>query len=149
LDAADSGLDEFETFPLGFHVGGAGRITDSFAIAGDLGWSRKSQDIFGVDTEVTFTTFSAGPRLYFGDRVTGFVHALLGGIRGKGSVSFLGENVSESATEFMIQPGGGVDIRVSDAVAVRLQGDYQWINAEDSDGNIRFVAAAVFYLGER
>ena len=52
-------------------------------------------------------------------------------------------------TEFMIQPGGGVDIRVGDGFAVRMQGDYQWINAEDSDGNLRFVAAAVFYLGER
>lgn len=149
LDAANEGLDEFANFPLGFHVGGAGRITDFLGIAGDLGWNQKSQDFFGVDTKLSFTTFSGGPRFYFGDRVTGFVHALFGGIRGEASASFEGESESESETEFMIQPGGGVDVRVSDSVAIRAQFDYQWINAEDTDGNVRFVVAAAFYLGER
>ena len=39
--------------------------------------------------------------------------------------------LSGSATEFMIQPGGGVDVRVTDAFALRLQGDYQWVAVED------------------
>ena len=149
LDAADEGLSEFENYPLGFHVGGAARIADFLGIAGDVGWNQKSQDFLGIDTKLSFTTFSAGPRFYFGDRVTGFVHALFGGIRGKASISFAGESESESETEFMIQPGGGVDVRVSDSVAIRAQFDYQWINAEDADGNLRFVVGAAFYLGER
>jgi opacity protein-like surface antigen len=149
LDASNEGLDEFANFPLGFHVGGAGRITDFLGIAGDLGWNRKSQNLFGVDTKLTFTTFSGGPRFYFGDRVTGFVHALFGGIRGDANASFEDQEDSESQTEFMIQPGAGVDFRAGDAVAFRAQFDYQWINAEDTDGNLRFVVAAVFYLGER
>lgn len=32
------------------------------------------------------------PRFYFGDRVTGFVHALFRGIRGEASASFEGES---------------------------------------------------------
>jgi hypothetical protein len=149
LDAADEGLSEFESFPVGFHAGGAGRITDSLGIAGDFGWNRKSHDFEGLDTTLSFTTFAGGPRFYFGDRVTGFVHALFGGIRGAATVSFLGDEESDSETNFMIQPGGGVDIRLGEAAALRLQGDYQWINSEGADGNLRFMVGGVFYLGER
>ena len=149
LDLTDTELDVLANMPLGFVVGGAGRVTDVVGIAGELAWNRKEENLFGFDTRLTVTTYSAGPRLYFGDRVTGFVHALFGGIRAEASVSFLGEEGSESDTELLIQPGGGVDIRAGDHFAVRLQADYQWINAEETDGNLRFVVAAVFYLGER
>jgi hypothetical protein len=106
--------------------------------------------------------------------VTGFVHALVGVIREKATVLepeletiFVEYDYSDLVnpfvhdpfvhdpsperleSAFMIQPGGGVDIRFSGAFAVRLQGDYQWVNAEDTYGNLRFVAGAVFYLGER
>jgi hypothetical protein len=164
LDAADKGLSEFESYPIGFHLGCAGRIADSVGIAGDFGWNRKSRDVDplalrGLDaTEVgdwisklSFTTFAGGPRFYFGDRVTGFVHALFGGSRRAETFSLLGGEASESHTYFMVQPGGGVDIRLGDAAAVRLQFDYQWRgDSEGTDGrNLRFVIGGAFYLGER
>ena len=162
LNSRDLSSDDFDplslaSMPLGFHFGGGARVTDSVGIVGDFGWNRKRESLgneFGtLEAEVSFTTFSGGPRLYFGERVTGFVHVLVGGVRANvdASVDGLGfdEGLSESQTELLIQPGAGVDVRVGESFAVRLQGDYQWINAEDADGNLRFVVAGVFYLGER
>ena len=141
-------IDLEESFPLGFNVGAAGRITDRFGIAGDFGWNQKGdefEDIVSLD--LTVLTFSAGPRIYFGsERVTGFAHALVGIARAEVAASLLGTEESESNSELLVQPGGGVDLGVTEAFAVRLQGDYQWI--KDSDGNFRFVVAAVFQFGK-
>ncbi len=105
----------FSNYPLGFHVGGARRITDSLGIAGDFGWNQKQQVLVGgfaaffegCVCKVSFTTFSGGPRFYFGrNGVAGFVHGLFGGIR-RADFGIVGPS---SETKFMIQPGGGLDI---------------------------------------
>lgn len=48
----------------------------------------------------------------------------------------------------MMQPGGGIDFRVTDWFAIRGQFDYQWfrVGEESTDTSIRFVVAGVVYL---
>jgi hypothetical protein len=144
--------------PLGFYVGGAGRLGRFVAIAGELGWNRKTHfydfepPLTPLERGLSVRTFSIGPRFYFGDRVTVFVHALLGGIRRTSTSSFEGREYSESHSGFMFQPGGGVDFSVSEAVALRAQFDYQigsWYEAEDPVASMRFVVGGVVYLGKR
>jgi hypothetical protein len=116
-----------------------------------------------------FTTFAGGPRLYFGDRsfvhdrVTVFVHALFGASRNSTTVirEVRGSEATffESAeiryvyrqTVFMVQPGGGVDLPLGDAAAVRVQFDCQWRlgTLETNEINLRFMIGGVIYLGER
>jgi hypothetical protein len=165
LDAADHGFSYFQSYPIGLQFGGALRIANSVGIAGDFGWNWKSQDVDALalwarnDTEVgdwtsrlSITTFAVGPRFYFGDRVTGFVHALIGRSRRAQTEAFPAGEFSEfSYTNFLIQPGGGVDIRFRDAVAVRLQFDYQWLGDDEGtvDRLLRFTIGGVLYLGNR
>ncbi|MGH9324350.1 MAG: outer membrane beta-barrel protein [Vicinamibacteria bacterium] len=136
-----------ETFPAGFHLGAAGRFTDHFGVAADLGWNQKGDEVQNiVSADVTLTTFSAGPRVYFGSsRVTGFGHVLFGVARGTLTLAVLGSEERETTTEFLVQPGAGLDFGVSRGFAIRIQGDYQLVS--DIDGNFRFVLAGVLRFG--
>jgi opacity protein-like surface antigen len=71
-------------------------------------------------------TLMAGPGMRFGKRggTVFFVRALAGFVRDKASIGVLDVDISESSTRFGVLAGGGVDVRVSTSLAVRLQGDY-------------------------
>jgi opacity protein-like surface antigen len=75
---------------------------------------------FAIHRENDQRTYSAyiGPRLSFrGERVTFFIHALAGGLRAP--------NGGGSLTVASLAGGGGLDLNVSDNVAIRLfQVDY-------------------------
>ena len=56
--------------------------------------------------------------------------------------------VSASAAAFAIQPGGGVDIRLSDSVAVRVQVDFPTTFVDGSHGTaFRFAPGIVIRTG--
>ncbi len=96
---------------------------------------------FGVHRENDQRVYSAyaGPRLSFrGNRVTFFIHALAGGVRAP--------NGGGSLTVASLAGGGGLDINVSDNVAIRLfQIDYtpvryngKWINLYRGQTGVTF-----------
>jgi opacity protein-like surface antigen len=69
------------------------------------------------------STFMYGPVFSYrkDPKVTPFVHFLAGGVRG--SVGYL--DISRSKTTFGVAPGGGVDVRVTRNLALRvIQVDY-------------------------
>ena len=148
-------FDIDESFPWGFNFQGAGRFTDWFGIAGDIGWNSTETEGFFEGRQSFITdrrlSFAVGPRFYFGSgRVNAFAHALVGGMK---SVSFFEffvdgstRNDREEFSAFIVQPGLGVDFRSRSFFGLRLQLDYQWVTAEKYDDNVRFVVAAVFYL---
>ena len=56
--------------------------------------------------------------------------------------------ISASAAAFAIQPGGGVDIRLSDSVAVRVQVDFPTTFVDGSHGTaFRFAPGIVIRTG--
>jgi hypothetical protein len=71
-----------------------------------------------------------------------FAHALFGGFHT--SVDVLG--VSGSTNGFAMQIGGGVDVRMSDKLAIRA-GQFDWVslraNGGSSNNNFRYSAGAV------
>ena len=71
-------------------------------------------------------TLMAGPGVRFGKRggTVFFVRALAGLVQDKATISVLDVDISEKSSSFGILAGGGVDIRVSTPLAVRLQADY-------------------------
>jgi len=110
------------------HVNGigldfAGNFNRNFGFAAEFGVHKNKSNRF----------YSAylGPRLSLrGERVTFFIHALAGGVR----VADRGN--SSSLTVLSLAGGGGLDVNVSDNVAIRLfQIDYtpirfrgEWVN---------------------
>ena len=139
-----------ESFPTGWFVTGAGNLTDSVAVVGEVSGSHKSEGgIFG-DADLNLYTYMGGVRVAAPGTVRPFFQFLAGVARATATIDVVGFQVDDSLTEFAIQPGGGVDIFLTDGLAVRLMVDYRRIFAEDEDGNeIRAAAGIVVGLGSR
>ena len=153
-----------ETFTKGWYVDVAGNVTPLFGIVFELGGNYKSVSeavtVLGVTS--TFTgdldvhEFMAGIRLNArpNPTVTPFGQILVGGVRGSanisGSVTAGGQTLfaasdALSGTDFALQIGGGINLRISDGVGIRAGADYIRIFAEDEGiGGFRFGVGAVF-----
>ena len=148
----DFDIDDRESFH-GFGISVAGNVSKNFGIVGDFSYNRKGiEDIVGFDANANITLFLFGPRFTArGDKVDGFVHALIGGARQRITVDVPGDNVNVSETDLALGFGGGVDVKASDMFAVRLfQLDYIPIRGEDPftgdkqwSHNFRFQIGAV------
>lgn len=76
------------------------------------------------DCNVAIQTISAvgGPRFHMpAGRARPFVHLMAGATRSLRKIGFF----AHTSTNLTIQPGGGVDIDMTDTTALRLQGDYR------------------------
>jgi hypothetical protein len=141
-----------EWLPIGINLDFAWNVSDAIGLVGEIGWAEKSEEVFGVDFELSATNFGAGPRfnLRSSPAVQPFAQVLVGALRGTLGGSVAGINVDVSDTFFMIQPGGGVNIAVSEGVGIVGQFDYRRVFVDDelgdSDGEneFRFVAGVRF-----
>jgi hypothetical protein len=101
-----------------------GNVTHHLGIVADFGGQYKT--VLGVP--MNSYQFLFGPRLMFRrNRVTPFVHALFGGIRsGIGSTTILGITTpAVSATGLGMGIGGGLDINISNRLALRVP-QFDW-----------------------
>jgi hypothetical protein len=122
----------------------AGNVNRWFGIVGDFGGYHSSP--FGASLNTY--TFLVGPRfsLRRNDRVTPFVQVLVGGAHlAAGAGSF-----SASVTPFVMSAGGGIDLRISQHVALRPQVDYLAFRSGGQTGNAgRASLGIVFRFGGR
>jgi Outer membrane protein beta-barrel domain len=137
------------TLPAGWVVAVAGHVTDHAAIVGEIGGNYKSASAPGGPIDVSEHSFLGGGRYAFGRdaQVRPFVQTLVGMSR----ASFSRTEVGVSFNAFTVQPGAGVDFKVSPKVAVRLQSDFRWMTLQDmgSGWQYRLAAGVVFALGGR
>ena len=121
----------------GGSVSGAVNVNSWVGIAGDYGIYHFQPSFSGG---VNIHTFTVGPRISFrGNHVTPFGQVLAGGFHGLGT------------NGFAMSSGGGLDIKVSRAVAVRIvQVEYMMLHAQGDTLNCARVSAGiVFRFGER
>ncbi len=146
------------TLPAGWFVSGARNVTDMLAIVGEVSGAYKSEAEFGLEVDRLLFTLMGGVRYYRRlARVTPFAQFLLGGaaLGSKVTVGGYSEWDPNSGPEFAIQPGAGVDIRLTDRLAARVQGDWRRLFSGDEalgfvDGNqIRIAAGIVVGFGSR
>lgn len=140
--------------PAGWFVSGAGNVTDVLAIVGEVSGAYKTVEALVLDVDLDLYTFMGGVRYYRRlARVTPFAQFFLGAARLSAESTFLGFTESESETEFAIQPGAGIDIRLTDRLAARLQGDWRRIffaeGFSDDSNEFRFAVGLVVGLGSR
>ena len=147
-----------ENFPLGWFASGSCRVFDWLDAVGEISGTYKKHD-FTVDGE----GFSTSTRLhsYLGGvrharpmgRVIPFGQVLVGVTRETGGVTVFRQSIAEAQTKFTLQPGGGVDIPLTDRVSARFGADYRRIFAErvntdeESDNQLRFAAGVVVGVG--
>jgi hypothetical protein len=109
----------------GWHVAVTGNVNDWFAL---------EADVAGHYGDHSHHSLMGGPRFTArGDRASAFVHALFGGVQA-GDVGTV-----------QMAFGGGVDVKVTDAVDIRVvQVDYMRLGFEDPSHNARVSAGLVF-----
>jgi hypothetical protein len=72
----------------------------------------------------------AGPRFHVSARrVRPFAHIMAGATRSLRKIAFF----AHTATHLTIQPGGGVDVDMTDRMALRIQGDYRRVFFPEPD----------------
>jgi hypothetical protein len=121
LNPADNLIDGFNL--NGWNASVAGNMNSWFGVVADFSGHYGTPQRFGVDLKINSHSFLFGPRFSYrkNDRFTPFAHVLLGANRISGRV--LG--VSDQQTGFAAAFGGGVDVRATERVAIRLfQADY-------------------------
>jgi hypothetical protein len=132
-------------------------VSRSIGLVGEVGGYRSSN---AKDTGLNLRVYSYvfGPRYSFRkhERVTPFVHLLLGGGHAGGSL-YNGTSSTPglgSHNAFTMVTGGGIDVNLNRHVALRvLQADYFFSkfrnNTNDHQNNLRLSFGVVFRLGEK
>ena len=151
-----------QTFPLGWYVDVAGNLTRAFAVVGEVGGNYKHFEenttqvgsTFNVDVNFDVHTFMGGVRFNARQNpaFTPYVQALFGLAHGTGHVkaqrtvagttfTLIDQSVSDS--NFAFDADGGVNIRLSDALAARLSAGYLRIGGSDGGNAFRFGTGVV------
>lgn len=117
-DDGDDFFDQREGLH-GFGFSIAGNVNKNLGIVGDFSYHKRELELPGPDVDFSTFNFLFGPRVTArGDRVEGFAHALVGGIRRR-------VEGGDSDVDLALGFGGGVDIKVSRGFGIRLiQIDY-------------------------
>ena len=162
LNIPDAVGTESETMPLGWYADVAGNLTRTFAVVGEVGGNYKNfNDVLAelganvnVDVNVNVHTFMGGVRFTARQNpaFTPYVQALFGLARAKtdveGQVTVPGRptisiNESMSDSEFAFDADGGVNFRLSDALALRVGAGYLRVGTSDGGNAFRFGAGVV------
>ncbi len=132
------------SFPAGWEISGSRPVTPKIDFVGAISGSHRSDDAFGVTVaSANLFTFTAGPK--YARRIrnfTAFAQVLFGVATLHGTTS----GVSDSSTGFTMQPGGGIDYPLTNALGVRVGMNIEsmhlsggWVNGFRFTTGITFV----------
>lgn len=125
----------------------AGNLNNWFGVVGDFGGYKVTGLPSGLDARMF--TYLFGPRLSYRQvrAMTPFAQVLVGGAHASARLG----GVSGSANAFAFTVGGGLDIRASEHVAIRLvQTEYLLTRfGNQRQDNVRFSAGIVFRFGQK
>jgi len=150
-----------QTLPLGWYADVAGTLTPAIAVVGDVSGNYKDFNEtrtqaginVNVDANLKVHTFLGGVRLSARQNpaFTPFVQALFGLAHATGKVEgqttiagrtfSISQSVSDS--DFAFDASGGVNLRVSDGLAVRVGAGYLRIGGSDGGNAFRFGVGVV------
>ena len=117
--------------PKGWNGAIAGNFSRNLGIVGDVSGHYYSQNVavvqgtsvVNVNANLNLLFYRFGPKFTLrteDSHIEPFFQALVGGVRGTEDVGASGVNVSASSNGFSWAVGGGMDIKVSPRIAVRL-----------------------------
>jgi hypothetical protein len=155
---------EDQMFPLGWYVDIAASANRWLSMVGEVSGAYKVVRLTHAPgllrpepipsfpgLEVRLHGFMTGGRInVFPDRrrVSPFAQLLIGGLRFsaglEGDMDFEDDGSNGSGIFFGIQAGGGVDIRMTERIAVRAAGDYRHMfQLLDTENQLRLVTGVV------
>jgi hypothetical protein len=146
--------DDGETSRLGWNTSAAGSVTPWLSVIGEFGGNYETDEDFGVSAQLH--SFMGGMR-FIGRFANGRVNPFgqfLGGVEYghvSGRLTDFGSVPLDSATSFAIQPGGGVDIGLSESIALRMQVDFRttFYDGDGASTRFRFAPGIVIRAGRK
>jgi hypothetical protein len=152
---ADVGVTDSQTMH-GWNGSLTGNVNKYFGITADISGAYKSVGITGASLSVKDHLFMFGPTLsYRTERAKPFAHVLFGLSRASAGVNVnaLGQLIQQNAgdTSYAIAFGGGLDVKATKAIDIRL-GQFDFVRTNHfsaGQNNIRFAAGVVFNLGSK
>jgi hypothetical protein len=131
------------SFPLGLNTDFVAGVTEHLAVVGEFGWARDSTHQFGLRDVTTGLHVGGGGRWLISRkrRFTPFGQILVGLEHDRTAIEKFG---SDSASTFLVQPGGGIIVRVNSRQDVFGQVDLHRVFQEDDH-----PTAARFLIGLR
>lgn len=153
---------EEETFSRGWYADVLGNLTDSLGVVGEVSGHYRTIDetrlVAGVPVNVSadlrIHSFMGGIRFSarqnqqivpFGQALFGLVHGSAS-IEGSATVGGRTFNVdeSESDSDAAFALGGGVNVRMTDILALRFAASYFRVIEDGASNSVRFAVGAVF-----
>jgi opacity protein-like surface antigen len=158
LEEADATYGEFDNLH-GWNASVAGNVNRWLGLTADFSGHYVSDTIEGIDLDASQHNFLFGPRVSFRrEMITPFAHALFGASRLEASAEVDDAEVSFDDTAFSMALGGGVDVNLSDRIAIRaIQID--WLHTrfdpaefanpggDNTQNNARLSFGVVFKFG--
>jgi opacity protein-like surface antigen len=135
----------------GFDVSVTGYVTKRFGLTGDFSANFKSegQTFFGNPSQTKLRTiyFLGGPQYKFFNesKATPFVRALFGGSNNRNEVTNALATATDKYTKFAMALGGGLDLRVSKHVDLRLF-QIEWTPVFAKDRRVVATDGTIFDL---
>ncbi len=131
----------------GWNASVTANINQWLGLEGEFGGVYESRTAFSTNLH----SFMGGPRITYRkeQRTAPFFHALFGATRA--NKDFPGLTAGASETAFSSAIGGGLDVKITDRVAIRA-GQLDWVVTKfesDAQANFRFTAGVVFRFGKR
>jgi hypothetical protein len=122
----------------GFLVSVNRRLTDTFTIVAEGGGSHG--EYLNSGFTIQRYAFLGGLKLHAGEGdVRPFFQGLAGYSRQGGDVG--------TANGIVVQPGGGVDLVMSESITLRAQGDYRWLREDGTNYNQYRIAVGIIWYG--
>jgi opacity protein-like surface antigen len=153
---------EEETFSRGWYADVLGNLTDSLGVVGQVSGHYRTIDetraVAGVPVSVSadlrIHSFMGGMRFSArqNSQIVPFGQALFGLVNGAASVEGTATvggrtftvDESESDSEAAFELGGGVNVRMTDILALRFAASYFRVIEDDASNSVRFAVGAVF-----
>jgi hypothetical protein len=124
----------------GFFADAAVSVAGPLAVVGAIDWTHRDTQEFGFEQSTTSLAASGGARLLIGTRrLAPFGHVLVGVERNTLEVARFG---SDTATHLLVQPGGGIALRVSSKLRVVGQVDWHHVDRDEDANGLRLVVGA-------
>lgn len=126
-----------QTFAIGWSAGVATNLNDAWSVIAEINRARRVEPDAELDVDVTLSILTSGAGMRWSRRgggVVPFVQLLAGATMLSADAEVHGTGIGESVTKFMLQPGGGADVRLNDRFGLVGQADYRRVFLDDSDG---------------
>lgn len=127
-----------QTFALGWSADVSSNLNDAWGIVAEVSGTRRDEADADLGVDVRLSLYSLGAGMRWSGRgaarIVPYLQTLAGATRIGAHAEVRGTEIGDSSVKFMLQPGGGVDVRLNERLGLFGQADYRRVFLDDGDG---------------